>query len=194
MERNTKNQILQRIRNNKPAPSPLPVIPSFPFPCGQLTEVFGEMVQTMGGRFLLVAPAAFNETFIQELYPSAERIASAWPDVAGNVPLRAIKDPGQLEGIDLAIIPTHLGVAENGSVWITEQDFVHRALPFIAEHVLFVLSQGHIVPDMHEAYRHIDLDKTGFSVFVAGPSKTADIEQSLVIGAQGPRSMTVVCL
>lgn len=51
---------------------------------------------------------------------------------------------------------------------------------------------------MHAAYDRIAALEAaaayGFSTFIAGPSKTADIEQSLVLGAHGPISLTVFLL
>ena len=87
-----------------------------------------------------------------------------------------------------------LGVAENAAVWLSESQVVHRAAPFLAQHLALVLSRENIVWNMHQAYERIRIDSEGFGLFVAGPSKTADIEQSLVIGAHGPRSLTVFLL
>jgi L-lactate dehydrogenase complex protein LldG len=67
-----------------------------------------------------------------------------------------------------------------------------RNLPFVAAHQVLVLEKASILPDMHQAYRQVDLDRSGFGVFIAGPSKTADIEQSLVIGAHGPVEHTIL--
>jgi L-lactate dehydrogenase complex protein LldG len=48
---------------------------------------------------------------------------------------------------------------------------------------------------MHEAYARIEMDpKYNFGTFISGPSKTADIEQALVMGAQAARGVTVVLL
>lgn len=93
--------------------------------------------------------------------------------------------------VDLFVCEGQVGVAENGAVWITEEMMVHRSALFLSEHVVIVLDRSAIVPTLHEAYEKIDVRSTGFGLFVAGPSKTADIEQSLVIGAHGPRSLTV---
>jgi L-lactate dehydrogenase complex protein LldG len=107
-------------------------------------------------------------------------------------------DPHALENVDLAILPTHFGVAENGACWITEAQMVQRALPFITQHLALVLRREDILPDMHAAYERIaalDAEEPyGFAAFIAGPSKTADIEQSLVLGAHGPASLTVFLL
>ena len=84
--------------------------------------------------------------------------------------------------------------AENGAVWITEELMGHRALPFITQHLAIVINANDIVPTMHQAYKRIGDARQGFGTFIAGPSKTADIEQSLVIGAHGSRSMTVFLL
>nr|WP_256534367.1 LUD domain-containing protein [Lewinella sp. JB7] len=98
-----------------------------------------------------------------------------------------------MAGVDVTVLRARLGVAENGAMWVSETEAVHRVLPFITQHLVLVVRTSDLVGTMHEAYRRIDVAETGFGVFIAGPSKTADIEQSLVIGAHGPRSLTV-CL
>ena len=70
----------------------------------------------------------------------------------------------------------------------------HRALPFVAMHLVLLLRADQLVADMHGAYAALSRDASGFGVFVSGPSKTADIERALVIGAQGPRSLLVVVI
>ena len=96
-----------------------------------------------------------------------------------------------LAGVDKAYIKGTLGVAENGSIWITEKQMVNRLLPFICQNLVVILDKAEIVATMHHAYQKINLMEIGFGSFIAGPSKTADIEQSLVIGAHGARSLTV---
>jgi len=95
---------------------------------------------------------------------------------------------------DIVVLNGQLGVAENGAVWIDEKYMRIRKLPFITSHLVLVLDKKNILADMHQAYDQIDLSKPGFGVFIAGPSKTADIEQSLVIGAHGPISHTILLL
>ncbi|MDB5022907.1 MAG: lactate utilization protein [Mucilaginibacter sp.] len=68
-----------------------------------------------------------------------------------------------------------------------------RALPF-SQHLAVIIEADAIAASMHEAYKRINQANYGFGSFIAGPSKTADIEQSLVIGAHGPKSMTVFIL
>ena len=96
-----------------------------------------------------------------------------------------------MDGTDLAIVSGKIGVAENGAVWI-EQDVKSRAVYFIAEKLVILLDKENIVSNMHEAYDKIDTGEYGFGVFISGPSKTADIEQALVMGAHGARDVMVI--
>jgi L-lactate dehydrogenase complex protein LldG len=96
-----------------------------------------------------------------------------------------------LENVELAILDAQFAVAENGAVWLTETQMGERVVPFICQHLAIVVSAKNILPTMHEAYKKIGDAEYGFGAFIAGPSKTADIEQSLVLGAHGPRSMTI---
>ena len=98
----------------------------------------------------------------------------------------------ELEKVSAALIEGHFGVAENGAIWTGDAHFPHRLLPFITQELLLLLEQKRIVSDMHEAYRRIKLKDVGFGIFISGPSKTADIEQSLVYGAHGPKKLTVI--
>ncbi len=121
----------------------------------------------------------------------AERVGSAVDGVPGTVDLAAVGDPHALEGLGLAVLPGTLAVAENGAVWVSGDAFRPRAAFVVTEHLALVVSAADVVHDMHEAYRRISFPRAGFGTFIAGPSKTADIEQALVIGAHGARSCTL---
>ncbi len=91
-------------------------------------------------------------------------------------------------------MPGEFGVAENGAIWVTDADVKHRAIYFIVQHLALILPTDQIVHNMHQAYERATVGSSSLGVFISGPSKTADIEQSLVIGAHGPRSLTVFCV
>ncbi len=95
-----------------------------------------------------------------------------------------------LADVEVLEIDGEFGVAENGAIWLTEEALPHRVAPFICQHLVINVSK--IVPNMHAAYAELNKPNSNFGLFLAGPSKTADIEQSLVIGAHGARSLTVV--
>jgi L-lactate dehydrogenase complex protein LldG len=121
---------------------------------------------------------------------NAREVLSLLPDVASTV--ATTSDSRALATLELFICEAPVGVAENGALWIATSDPFHRAAMFLAERVIIVVAAGTIVADLHEAYRRINVRATSFGTFVAGPSKTADIEQALVIGAHGPKELTVI--
>ena len=108
--------------------------------------------------------------------------------------MRVEDDPHTLADVDLAVVQGEVGVAENAAIWLSESRLVKRVLPFIAQDLAIVIREKDIVANLHEAYARISVAEEGYGVFVSAPSKTADIEQSLVIGAHGPRSLSVILM
>ena len=189
----SREEILARLRAAAPPARELPEARRFGGRFEDLRAQFAASLQDAGGRCVRieVADALIGALDQLEPYRTASHIASL---VAGipraNVRLEEIRDAHDLRDVELAIIPGELAVAENGAVWITERALPHRALPWIAQHLALVVSADALVNDMHEAYERLEVGG-GFGCFISGPSKTADIEQALVIGAHGPRSTTV---
>ena len=125
-------------------------------------------------------------------YSSAKKICSLVPGVPrANVDLEAVDDPHDLRDVDLFIAPGEFGVAENAAVWLTDQTAKHRVLYFLCQHLILVVPADQLVSNMHQAYDRLSFAEPGLGLFLCGPSKTADIEQALVIGAHGARSLTV---
>jgi L-lactate dehydrogenase complex protein LldG len=155
---------------------------------------FAEAVKSVGGTCVRVKDLAAGDAAMKEhpAWAGARRVATLVPGVGRpTVDLAAVTDPHQLEGVDFAVIPGELGVAENGAVWIPGATLPHRVLLFIAEHLVLVVPADRVVHDLHEAYGRIAVGPD-YGIFVSGPSKTADIEQALVVGAHGARSCTVL--
>lgn len=189
----SKAHILKAIQAAKPVPCPLPVVPVFEAETPPAREIFGSVAAQSGSRVVRAEDFVGLATAVRTIYPKDISIATPLRAIQSDIDLQQAS-PADLNGVDVAVIPAQLGVAENGAVWVTEADCVHRVLPFIAQHLVLVLPEDRIVRNMHEAYAQIKIDDTGFGVFIAGPSKTADIEQSLVIGAQGARSLTIILI
>ncbi|WP_321474902.1 LUD domain-containing protein [uncultured Paludibaculum sp.] len=193
----SRDAILGAMRANAPKLRPLPDAPVAITYTDPL-EHFAATLAGVGGRFLRVADEAAlrAELATLDVYSKAQRVASLVEAATpGNVDLTSLKDPHELEGIDLAILPGEFGVAENGAVWVPGSRLgPHRAVFVIAQHLVLVMPAGAVVHNMQEAYTRIRLERPGFGVFISGPSKTADIEQSLVIGAHGARSCTVIAV
>ena len=190
----SRDAILAALRRAAPPPSPLPDPgPAVVYP--DLEKQFTEALTSVAGKLVRVPDlAALNaELGKLEPYATARRIASLVPGAgAPNVDLAALKDPHELEGVDLAILPGEFGVAENGAVWVPGTSLgPHRAIFVVTQHLMLVVPAGQIVHTMHQAYERIRLERPGYGLFISGPSKTADIEQALVIGAHGARSCTL---
>jgi L-lactate dehydrogenase complex protein LldG len=125
---------------------------------------------------------------LQQAFAGPERLINTIPEIGyGLAPAATYASGHVLAQLELAVVAGSLAVAENGAIWVSDASLPTRVLPFICEHLVLVIYQSQIVGTMHEAYDRLQVSATGYGVFIAGPSRTADIEQSLVIGAHGPK-------
>ncbi|GGM85545.1 hypothetical protein GCM10010967_17040 [Dyadobacter beijingensis] len=190
----SRDSILGHIRQNKPEATALPAVTTFASNFDNTEDKFREMLGAIYTEVIVVKNREELAQKAEELYKGIVNRAttipalSAWADFSLNV-----SDPHELETVEIAILEAEFGVAENGAVWISDKYLPHRALPFITQNLAFVIPRNALVDNMHEAYVRLQ-DTLGWGCFIAGPSKTADIEQSLVIGAHGARSMVVFLL
>ena len=187
-----KEEILKRYRDNVRERYDMPDLSdiraiTYPDPLVQ----FITMSQNVGGKVIEVKEGQDINDIIKEVYPDAKEIASNLPEV--TIATRnpdTVEDARQLNGTDVGIIRGVFGVAENGCIWIPQQ-MKEKAVCFISENLVILLPKSQIVNNMHEAYRRLEFNDFGYGTFISGPSKTADIAQVLVMGAQAARSVTI---
>ncbi len=198
----SRNQILSAIQTNQPALLPLPTQFRFQTQYDDVAAHFIDMLTFVGAKPVAVADYAAIEAHLRETYADVLNIATTLPQLAhlADFDLANVTDPHDLAGLNLAIIEGQLGVAENAAIWLDERNLsagagqALRVLPMITQYLAIVVRRSSIVANMHDAYERIAVNETGFGTFLSGPSKTADIEQSLVIGAHGARGLTVYVL
>ena len=190
----SREKILNEIKKNKPAPVELP---SFTFTTEEQnkTEKFLALLHSIGGKGMFVENWNAINSFLQQKIKDGVEVVNGISNLPSfNIRDYAEKDCRELESVHTVFLEGELGVAENSAVWVTERKMVNRMLPLICQELVLVIREESIVANMHEAYTKITVNEDGYGVFIAGPSKTADIEQSLVIGAHGPLSLQVFVL
>ena len=184
--------ILANVRRNQPAAVPLPTLPVFRRAAVDLPVAFGDALERMGGRLALVPAGLSLDEFIRALFPQASVICSASNEVHGTFSVADVRDPRELQGVDVGIVRAAFGVAETGSVALGEREFGVNALGFLSQHLVVLLDPAAIVADLHAAYWQPWFREVRYAALMTGPSATADIEGVLVRGAQGIRSLTVL--
>ncbi|MXR70412.1 lactate utilization protein B/C [Shewanella sp. JBTF-M18] len=184
----SKQSILNALKSVAVAPQAMPPINVSP----RIDDVIGQFetnLNTVAGTLHREGGLAALQAKVDELTKEGKQVISQVEGVKGN---REVPDTAhELRDIDFAVIPGDVAVAENGAIWVNNQHLGHRVTPFICENLFLVISADTVVANLHEAVKKIGLDSGEFGVFIAGPSKTADIEQALVVGAHGACSLNV---
>ena len=203
----SRGLILDRVRRNQPAATPMPEVPLFdtastsagalsgttPAATSAATPAaFSAALARMGGVFLDAPAKGSLDHLIHQRFPQARVIVSATPEVQGTRPLADAQHPALLDDVDVGVVRALFGVAETGSVYLSETEFIVNALGFLPQHLVVLLDPASIVPNLHHAYQHRGFFEARYAALMTGPSATADIEGVLIRGAQGIRTMTVI--
>lgn len=118
----------------------------------------------------------------------------------GSVEIIAVADgydKNALESCDAGVTECECLVAQTGSVCVTTLSSGGRALSVLPPHHVVIARRAQLLPDLSAAYELL-ADKyaakgyPSFISFITGPSRTGDIERILVLGAHGPKKLTVL--
>ncbi len=190
-----KEDFLNKLRKNTHVQFDMPATEVKGIQYADTLRQFVSMTESVGGHVIEATEGERLDDLVKKAYPEAKVFASNLPEItiAQKNP-DTVVEANDLNGTDVGVVWGEVGVAENGCVWIP-QTMKEKAVLFISEYLVIFLDKKNIVNNMHEAYARIEMNpKYNFGTFISGPSKTADIEQALVMGAQAARGVTVVLI
>lgn len=176
-----------------------------------VAEYIKQTTTTAGAKLIEAKEGDDLSELIRQAYPDAKVVSTNVSGITAEglskaygrqVELRSpdtVETAQQLDGTDVGVLQGGVACAENACVWIP-QTMKERAVCFISEYLVILVSRSNIVSNMHQAYKWLE-DIQGsaqgdvpYGTFISGPSKTADIEQSLVYGAQAACGVTVILM
>lgn len=193
---NSKEAILNKIKQNQPAVvTHLPDLNLLSSENPDVLATYKTVLKNIGGDPVEVTNYDEIIAYIKANYNLQKRLITTIPELSEIASLNWTNDdPHSLQDVELNVIKAHFGVAENSALWVTDDLLGQRVSPFIAQYLAIIVHKNDILATMHQAYERIGNQEYGFGTFIAGPSKTADIEQSLVLGAHGARGLIVFLL
>ncbi|WP_348799844.1 LutC/YkgG family protein [Flavobacterium adhaerens] len=189
----SRDSILNKIKQNQPTErNELPSLDPLKATDQDIIAQYKTVLKGIGGDYIEVDNYSEVVDFVKNQFDTNKRILSTIPDLSEIANLDwTTEDPHSLQNAELIVVKAHFGVAENSALWVTDDIMGQRVSTFIPQYLAIVVHKNDIVAKMHQAYDRIGNQDYGFGTFIAGPSKTADIEQSLVLGAHGARGLTV---
>lgn len=189
---NAKEEILGRLRSNTHETFDRPVLDfkkrEFEDPVSQFIET---ATTTAGAKVVELETGDDLNQKIREVYPDAKTFASNLSEIHATYNPDTVAEARDLDGVDVGIVRGGVACAENACIWVP-QTMKERVVCFIPEYLVIIIKRQNIVSNMHQAYEHVQFTDYGFGTFISGPSKTADIEQALVYGAQAARGVTIL--
>ena len=167
-----RDKILSKLKDTLTPPAKEPTLDIEPTEYNDLLNTFIESLKLSGGEAVILNSESELQEAIYKTFNTKEYI-----DATKELHLSIVQEA------KLALFSSNLAVAENGAVYLNNP--YPRELITLARDLAIIIDAKDIVSNMHQAYSKIDLRDSSYSLFLSGPSKTADIEQSLVIGAHG---------
>lgn len=187
-----RESILQNIRTNQPAPRTLPIVPTFHSEkAPDLPQLFVQSLKKMAGESVTEYPTDLD-AFLRARFPAAKRFCSAVPEYPGTCTPADFPLWSDASDIDVTVVRSPLGVAETGSVLLSEQEFQVNSIGFLAHDIVILLDPQDIVENIHDAYAHPYFQETGYCLLMSGPSGSGDIGAVTVHPAQASMTLTVV--
>jgi L-lactate dehydrogenase complex protein LldG len=188
----SRDLILSRLREVRPAHRALPDVPMFDSALPPAVETFRTSLDRLGGIWCPLPDNGGVEQFVRARFPGAAVFCSATSEFRGTRDIASVDDPRALNDVDVGIVRPAFAVAETGSIWLSESEYNVNALGYLSQHLVALLDPADIVGNLHHAYHRKEFFGANYAVLMSGPSATADIEGVLVRGAQGIRSLTVI--
>jgi L-lactate dehydrogenase complex protein LldG len=186
-----RDDILTAVRGRGPASQPLPAVPDFASGTDDLVNLFTAALARLDGK-VITPPSSGLDAWLSTVFPEVRSICSAVGEVTGNVSLTTFSDWAQPADVDVMVMRTPLGVAETGSILLTETEVPVTTAAVLAKHLVVLLDPADIVDNLHLAYRHSAFREAAYAVLLSGPSGSADIGGVTVHPAQGVTTLTVV--
>ena len=186
-----KEELLGKLRRNTMHQFDMPEASIDGIKYENTIKQFIEMSHKVGSEVIEAKAGEDLNELIRKVYPEAQVLASNIKGIKVDLNPDMVSEAQDLNGTDVGIVEGDIAVAENGCVWVP-QTMKERVVCFVSENLVILVHRDKIVNNMHEAYRRIHMTEYGYGCFISGPSKTADIEQALVMGAQAARGVTVI--
>jgi L-lactate dehydrogenase complex protein LldG len=193
----SRNTILDSVRANQPAKLPMPSIPHFHMnqhhtnQPADLVAAFCESIARMAG-VVVTEDVPDLDSFQCAKFPEAKVICSAIPEYAGTIKPASLNHWSEASKIDVCILRSPMGVAETGSILLSDIELQVNTIAFLAHDLVVLLDPKQIVGNIHDAYEHPYFKLRSYSVLMTGPSGSGDISGITVHPAQGVKTLTVI--
>ncbi len=188
-----REDILTKLRAARPpGEHPLPDLPRFARAEGDLLAAFQTSLAVMGGQWVRLPEGEALGAFIRARVGAGPLVRSATEELPDFPRVDAVNHPRDLENVDVAVVRARFGVAETGSVFLSDLELRVNTIAYLAQHLIVLLDPEAIVPGIADAYLRPDFGQARYVSLMTGPSATADIEGVMIRGAQGVRSLTVI--
>ena len=187
----TREYILANVRKNQPGNHELPPVSKFHREPESLVAEFERSLKYMAGEFV-GSPPTDLAAYLREKFPQAKNFCSAVPEYPGTKKPDDYTNWADAAEIDVTVVRSPLGVAETGSVLLTENELRVNTIAFLAHDIVILLDPKNIVENIHDAYEHAAFRESKYAVLMTGPSGSADIGGATVHPAQGVMTLTVI--